>query len=283
MTTTSTSTTTGSAALSGVDIARVALKAARQAARARGADAPSGASSTHRPARRTTRTRCDPNPLREVMAALVAERAWDAPTDGGSLLDQWSALVPELAGKVIPIHYNPATGILDVRPSSPAYATQLRLLGRQLVTRVNGKLGRTVIRDLRVLTPRTTPGTDQSPVADRPTPPDAGPIRTRDDGCAGYHQALAAIQRTTPVTNPAITAAIARQDQAIRLGREPEHRFAHAVIAQAHHDETTARTAAAASAQAIAERRARADKAARTPAPSGTGRPAGPAPHRGEG
>ncbi|MFE7194002.1 DciA family protein [Kitasatospora sp. NPDC057541] len=260
---------------SGVDLARVALKAAREAARTRSADAPGGRSSTTRPTRRTTiRTGGrDPIGLGAALAGLVAERAWDTPTAGGSLLDQWATIAPELVGKVQPIHFNPRTGRLDLQPTSPAYATQLRLLGRQLVARINGKLGRTLVRDLRILTPRAIADTGPGPGADQQTEQHQGaaqpeaPARTRDDvASAGFHRALAEIRRTTSVIDPAIAAAIAHQTQYLIDHREPWDQFAQGLAEKTDREEAAARTAAATSSQALAERRARADRAARTAA-----------------
>jgi predicted nucleic acid-binding Zn ribbon protein len=249
----------------GVDLARIALKAAREAARTRGTDAPGGRSSTTRPTRRTTvRTGGrDPIGLGAALASLVAERAWDAPTAAGGILDQWAEIAPELVGKVVPVHFDDHTGRLDLQPTSPAYATQLRLLGRQLVGRINGKVGQTVVRDLRVLAPRAiAAGSDQRTDHQAIEQPKA-PVRTRDDASTGYHRALAAIRRTATLTDPAIAAAIARQEQAILSRREPETAFTDAVATQTDQDEAAARTTATTSSQTLAEHRARHDKAVR--------------------
>ncbi|RKE02955.1 DciA family protein [Streptomyces sp. TLI_171] len=254
---------------SGIDLARVALKAARDAARTRGTDAAGGASATTRPARRRTlRTGGrDPIGLGAAFASLVTDRGWETPTAGGGVIDQWADIAPELAGKVAPVHYDPRTGRLDLQPATTAYATQLRLLGRQLVARINGKVGRTVVRDLRVLPPRALAATGSAQSAGHrqvPVRPEA-PARTRDDVASpGFHEALAGIRRAAAMTNPTVAAAIARQDAAILRGREPEELFAEVVAVRDHQDQTAARAAAAASSQAIAERLARADKAARS-------------------
>ncbi|MEW1911297.1 DciA family protein [Kitasatospora sp. NPDC085895] len=252
----------------GIDLARVALKAAREAACTQSADAPGGRSSTTRPTRRTTvRTGGrDPIGLGAALAGLIAERAWDTPTAAGGILDQWTTIAPELVGKVTPTHFNARTGRLDLQPTSPAYATQLRLLGRQLVARINGKAGQTLVRDLRVLAPGAiAAGSDQRTDHQAVKQPEA-PVRTRDDASTGYHRALAAIRRTATLTDPAIAAAIARQEQAILSRREPETAFTDAVTTQTDQDEAAARTTATTS-QALAERRARADKAARGTTP----------------
>ncbi|MGA5823543.1 DciA family protein [Kitasatospora sp. NPDC094028] len=252
---------------SGVDIARVALKAAREAARTRNADAPGGRSSTTRPTRRTmVRTGGrDPIGLGAALAGLVAERAWDTPTAGGNVLAQWAEIAPELVGKVIPVHFDARTGRLDLQPTSSAYATQLRLLGRQLVARINGKVSRTVVQDLRVLAPRAiAAGPDQHTEHHRAVRQPEAPARTRNNVASpGFHRALAEIRRTTTAIDPAIVAAIARQEQAILQQREPEDQFAQGLAEKADQEEAAARTAAANSSQALAERRARHDKALR--------------------
>ncbi|MEV7177762.1 DciA family protein [Kitasatospora sp. NPDC093679] len=245
----------------GVDLARIALKAAREAARTQSADAPGGRSSTTRPTRRTTvRTGGrDPIGLGAALASLVTERAWDTPTAAGGILDQWTTIAPELVGKVTPVHFDTRTGRLDLQPASPAYATQLRLIGRQLVARINGKVGRTVVRDLRILAPRAiAQRTEHRPAVEQPE----AEVRTRNNASTGYHQALAAIRRTTTLTNPAIAAAVARQEQAILNRREPEDQFAQGLAEKTDQEEAAARTAATTTTnQTLAEHRARHDKA----------------------
>ncbi|GLW73703.1 hypothetical protein Kpho02_60010 [Kitasatospora phosalacinea] len=253
----------------GVDLARVALKAARAAARTRGAGALGGA--TAGPARRrTVRTGGrDPIGLGAALAGLVADRAWETPAAGGGVIDQWADIAPELVGKVQPVHYDPRTGRLDLQPVSAAYATQLRLLGRQLVARINGKAGRTVVRDLRVLPPRApSVGPGRSAEQQRAAVQPEVPVRTRDDvTSAGYHQALAAIRSRSASVDPVVAAAIARQTEAVLSKREPEEVFTEAAAVRDHQEQTAARSAAAARSQAIAERRAREERAARSTTP----------------
>ncbi|WP_308031202.1 hypothetical protein [Streptomyces sp. CoH27] len=56
------------------------------------------------------------------------------------------------------MHYEPATRQLDLLPVFPAHATQLRLLGRQLITRINTKTGQETVKELRVLAPGSDMG-----------------------------------------------------------------------------------------------------------------------------
>ncbi|MER5215197.1 DciA family protein [Streptomyces sp. NPDC002838] len=83
----------------------------------------------------------------------MTERVWEAPTAAGSVIDQWAAVAPELAGKVKPVRYEPATRQLDLLPVSPAHATHLRLLGRQLIARINAKTGQETVKEPCVLAP----------------------------------------------------------------------------------------------------------------------------------
>ncbi|MFC9429565.1 hypothetical protein [Streptomyces sp. NPDC056987] len=55
-----------------------------------------------------------------------------------------------------------------------------------------------------------------------PAAPAPGPVRTRESGSAGYHRALEAHRavRAERPTAPAVAAAIARQDRALREQRE---------------------------------------------------------------
>ncbi|MBD3550929.1 DciA family protein [Streptomyces sp. SP18CM02] len=210
---------------SGADLARIALQAARAAAKTR---------PTTKPRLRTARPirgeRRDPAGLGNVLGHLTAELGWQSGMGGGNILEQWPDLCPQYVGHIEPVHYDPQAGRLDLRPASPAYATQLRLLGGQLCKQINDKAGQNLVRSVRVLPPgpitaqptqaTSTPG---QPTAERP-------VRTRDTACDGYKEALAAIRRAErPTINPLAAAAIERQNQA--MAREPENQFTDAVVA----------------------------------------------------
>ncbi|MFF0170744.1 DciA family protein [Streptomyces prasinus] len=206
-------------ALSGVDLARVALQAARAAAKTRPADAAGGGAATRRvrPSRRTGGR--DPITFAAAIDHLVAERAWEAPAAAGSVIDCWADIAPELVGKVKPVHYEPATRQLDLLPVSPAYATQLRLLGRQLIARINTKTGQETVKELRVLTPGNTASAPADTGADREGSSNAkAPVKTREMACDGYRRALAAHQAVRPDrhVDPAIQEAIESQTRALR-------------------------------------------------------------------
>ncbi|MEY9843246.1 DUF721 domain-containing protein [Streptacidiphilus sp. MAP5-3] len=145
--------------LSGVDLARVALRAAKDQARARGE-----AASQKRQARRTglrSGARADgrdPQPLGKAITRLLAERGWEAPAAVGGVMGRW----PEIVGKDIaahcePEHFDEDGRVLSVRCSSTAWATQLRLMAPQLMRTLNVSLGDGTVRFIKVNGPAAGP------------------------------------------------------------------------------------------------------------------------------
>ncbi|MGW2110926.1 DciA family protein [Streptomyces sp. NPDC001948] len=223
---------------SGVDLARVALRNARAAAKAQ-----------PRPKRRTGasasgRARTggrDPLAFGDALARMVAERGWDTTTAAAattsSVINQWPAIAPELAGKVDAVRFDSTTRTLYLLPATPAYRTQLTLHQREVIAKVNTVVGPDTVQHLEILLPAalTTARASHRPAApSTPTtaPPTAGAtgaaraVKTRADASAGYHQALAAHRDTwspETKTDPKVLAAARRQirDQA----REPEEHF----------------------------------------------------------
>lgn len=215
---------TDTSAASGADLARMALAAAR--ANAKHAPTPTKKTRrTPRPARGEGR---DPQGLAAVLGKLTAEQGWDTGLDGGNLIDQWATIAPtELATTVQPVSYDPDRGILELRPSSPAYATQIRLFQQQLAKHLNTRLGRPAVRSIRVLAPgQQQPDAYTAVYADpSTTPTPEAPVKTRDTASPGYRAALDAALAHRPErqpTNPHIADAIARQEAALRANRQPE-------------------------------------------------------------
>lgn len=192
---------TNSPSASGADLARKALadyKASTWALPSR----------TSRPAkkRRARGDRRDPVPLGAALQDVSADPTWDSALRGGGIRDQWATIAPELVGKVDAEGFDPATRVLALRPMSPAYAAQLRLLGAQLVARINTTAGAGAVRAIRVLPPGST--ADRRSEASVAEPPTARPTaerepRTRAEASAGYHQALTALENSRPTTSPA--------------------------------------------------------------------------------
>ncbi|BDT39643.1 DciA family protein [Streptomyces yaizuensis] len=256
--------------LSGVDLARVALQQARLAARNSGGEA---RAPRRRRATAVKRDGREPSGFAAVLAGLMADRAWELPAAGGSVLDQWpdiaGAVAPQLPHHVTAVAFHPETGQLDLRPDSPAYATQLRLITARIVATANSTVGTDAVRTVRVLPPGAAPASrtaSEAPAA----APDASqaPVKTREMGSAGFHQALAAHQAVVPPSrvDPSIAEAVERQTAAMRaLSRRafPETEAAAddapAPIEQAR----TERRRQADASHAAAVRRARAERAAR--------------------
>ncbi|MDT0342137.1 DUF721 domain-containing protein [Streptomyces litchfieldiae] len=140
---------------SGVDLARVALRAAKEQARARGAMAQQrrqarrgGLRSGARPGGR------DPLPLGAAVERLTVERGWEMPLAVGGVLGRWPELVgPEVAQHCAPEGYDEDARVLTVRCDSTAWATQLRLLAPQLLRRLNADLGQGTVKSLKVQGP----------------------------------------------------------------------------------------------------------------------------------
>ncbi|MEU3855051.1 DciA family protein [Streptomyces sp. NPDC029554] len=205
--------------LTGVDLARVALHAAREAARKRGdteARAP-----RRRPERRAVkRDGREPTGFAAVLQGLMAERAWAIPAAGGSVLERWPDIAAVVSSR-LPEHvqavaFHPASGQLDLRPDSPAYATQLRLITARIIAAANQEVGTDAVRTVRVLAvgaaPRAAEPAPQS--ADQPQTP----VKTRDTASPGYRKALAAHLAVAPDrrVDPGIAEAVERQTRAMR-------------------------------------------------------------------
>ncbi|MFQ3559657.1 DciA family protein [Streptomyces gramineus] len=140
---------------SGVDLARVALRAAKEAARARG-----DAAQQRKQARRgglRSGARADgrdPMPLGPAINRLITERGWETPAAVGGVMGRWPEIVGEdLAKHCVPERYDEDERVLVVQCDSTAWATQLRHLAPALVARLNEDLGHGSVRMIKVLNP----------------------------------------------------------------------------------------------------------------------------------
>ncbi|MGW2689464.1 DciA family protein [Streptomyces sp. NPDC001414] len=249
-----------------VDLARVALRAAMEAARANGGS--QKAKAKPRMVRTVRRDGREPMGLGAAIGALVTERAWELPAAGATLRERWAAIAPELAGHVAAVSYDAGSGQLTVCPESAAWATKARLEQTRIIAAANESAGRTVVRTLRILAPGTVAVPEPADTAPEPAAAPAGPPRTRETASDGYRRALAAHQEAAPSSrvDPHIAEAVERQTAAMReLSRrafpEPDTVAddAPAPIEQAR----TERRRQADASHAAALRRARAERAAR--------------------
>jgi predicted nucleic acid-binding Zn ribbon protein len=143
---------------SGIDLARVALRAAKEQAKAQGA-----AAQQKKQARRGGGLRSgaradgrDPLPLGAAINRLITERGWETPAAVGGVMGRWPQIVGEdLANHCVPLKYDedPDERVLTVQCDSTAWATQLRLLAPRLVARLNEDLGHGTVRLIKVLGP----------------------------------------------------------------------------------------------------------------------------------
>lgn len=219
---------------SGVDLARVALRNARAAAKASPQKPRRTGAAPSRQARSGER---EPQSLGTAISRMMAERGLEAGAVAGAVrrtvLSQWATIAPELHGKVQAVQYDPATRTLHLRPCSPAYRTQLTLHQRELVARVNATAGADTVTALKILPPGVTDTQGRLNHAPAVQPPAAPSVRPNSDRPGaprprdpGYLAALTVHQQTwdgRQETDPLIRAKAERQIRE-RI-REPEHRF----------------------------------------------------------
>ncbi|MEV8532254.1 DciA family protein [Streptomyces sp. NPDC051211] len=142
---------------SGVDLARQALYAAREQARARG----QGLAGRKRQGQPGLRSGAradgrDPMPLMAALDRLRTERGWEMPMAVAGVMERW----PEIVGREIAVHCVPEKyedRELTVRCDSSAWAAQLKLLAPQLVATLNKELGQGTVRLIRVQGPGGRP------------------------------------------------------------------------------------------------------------------------------
>jgi predicted nucleic acid-binding Zn ribbon protein len=144
----------------GVDLAREALRAAREATAERAAQR-TAEMQGRKPARSRGRRRRwsgagpderDPQPFGRVVSRVALDRGWSPRLTDATVLGRW----PHLVGADIADHCTPLSlrdGELVLQAESTAWATQLRQLQRQLLSRLAGAVGKDVVRRIRVVGP----------------------------------------------------------------------------------------------------------------------------------
>ncbi|WP_030665843.1 DUF721 domain-containing protein [Streptomyces cellulosae] len=137
---------------SGVDLARVALRAAKEQARARG-DAVQQKKQARRGGLRSGARADgrDPMALGSAINRLITERGWETPAAVGGVMGRWPQIVGEdVAKHCEPEKYDEDERVLVVRCDSTAWATNLRLLAPTLVARLNEDLGHGAVKLIKV-------------------------------------------------------------------------------------------------------------------------------------
>ncbi|MFJ4010831.1 DciA family protein [Streptomyces sp. NPDC090026] len=200
---------------SGTDLARIALRQAKEAARTRG-NAPKKIKRTSfRHARGDGR---DPVPLLGVVKQLVVDRGWEGGANGGDLVARWRDILGSRAEHWQPKTYDEETGTLTVVCSSHGWATSLRLAARQIVAEVNEVLGKPTLKQIvirkntgaggrRDLEPDLVPAASANPEpTERLRPPNAQPgtdyraarERLREERIAAKTQGATAVTYPDP-------------------------------------------------------------------------------------
>ncbi|MBP2475521.1 putative nucleic acid-binding Zn ribbon protein [Crossiella equi] len=133
--------------------ARAANKAKRDAAQRTGLPRSGGANAQRR--RRWSgpgTDHRDPQPLGALVSRMADDRGWADKLSNGSVFGSWAELVgAEVAEHATPIALK--DGELTVQASSTAWATQLKLLQRQLLGQIRAGVGKDVVKRLRVQGP----------------------------------------------------------------------------------------------------------------------------------
>jgi predicted nucleic acid-binding Zn ribbon protein len=147
--------------LRGPDLARAALAAAKEASGGPSAARNKQVKRTYSGQSRRRRRwsgpgsdERDPQPLGRLASRIAADRGWTGRLTTGQLFGRWSAIV----GEEVAEHAQPISlkdGELTVQARSTAWATQLRLLQRQLLAKIAAGVGDGVVKRLKVHGPST--------------------------------------------------------------------------------------------------------------------------------
>jgi predicted nucleic acid-binding Zn ribbon protein len=104
----------------------------------------------------------EPVSFAAALGRLVADRGWRARAMDASVLARWDVLVgPDIAAHCTPVSLR--DGELELAAESTAWATQLRMLSRQLLATLRKELGPDVVRKITVRGP-TAPSWRHGPL-----------------------------------------------------------------------------------------------------------------------
>lgn len=94
----------------------------------------------------------DPELLGANMRHLLEDRGWNVDVSAGAVMGRWD----ELVGPTVAEHAQPVTftdGVLTVRATSTAWATQLTLMASSLIGSIEAAIGEGVVTELNVVGP----------------------------------------------------------------------------------------------------------------------------------
>jgi len=94
----------------------------------------------------------DPQRINSVISELVSARAWEQGIAEGSLFTEWITVV----GSDIGSHSTPISlvdGLLTIKTSSSAWATQLTLMSAHLLKRISNSAPGALVEEILVLPP----------------------------------------------------------------------------------------------------------------------------------
>lgn len=132
----------------GPDLARAALEAALRKRAARPAVPREPATKRKRGYSGPGPDPRDPAKFGDVLARLVKTRGWEQPAAEATLFGSWDKVVgPDIAAHSKPVSLT--DGELTVQAESTAWATQLRMLNRKILTQIASVVGHNLVTKLR--------------------------------------------------------------------------------------------------------------------------------------
>lgn len=103
--------------------------------------------------RESTGTTTDPQLLKDLLTNLITERNWDTGIAEGTLFSTWEKIV----GNEISHHSTPISlldGVLTIQSSSTAWATQLRLIGPNLLETIQRSAPGALVESITIIGPQ---------------------------------------------------------------------------------------------------------------------------------
>ncbi|RSN03583.1 DUF721 domain-containing protein [Nonomuraea sp. WAC 01424] len=98
----------------------------------------------------------DPQLFGRAIADLLADRGWERSAAVGAVFGRWQDIVgPDLAAHTRPESFD--EGEVLIAADSTAWATQVRLLARTLIRRLNEELGDGAVTKVKVRGPQNAP------------------------------------------------------------------------------------------------------------------------------